>query len=85
VGEDILRGRHARVGADEQLLQLEPELLVDAGALEEAGDAAEPGATGALEGGLDGAGRGFDKLSLRGFDALVGLLLGLGGAAEQAD
>jgi hypothetical protein len=39
------------VGSDEQLLELFPELIVDAGALEESGYAAEPGASGAVEGG----------------------------------
>ena len=48
--QHLLGRGDADVGADEQLLQLQPELLVEGGAIEEAGDAAEPGATGALEG-----------------------------------
>jgi len=42
---------HTDIGSDEQLLELFPELIVDAGALEESGYAAEPGASGAVEGG----------------------------------
>ena len=42
---------HTDVGGDEQLLEFFPELIVDAGALEESGYAAEPGASGAVEGG----------------------------------
>jgi hypothetical protein len=48
--QHLLGGSDAGVSADEQLLQLQPELLVEGRAVEEAGDAAEPGATGALEG-----------------------------------
>jgi hypothetical protein len=71
--QHLLRGGDAGVGADEELLQLQPQLLVEGRAVEEAGDAAEPGAAGALE----GFGR---ELSRTG---LFGLLLGLRGAAKE--
>jgi hypothetical protein len=48
--QHFLGGGDAGVGADEQLFQLQPELLVEGRAVEEAGDAAKPGAAGALEG-----------------------------------
>ena len=47
--EHLLRGGDADVRADEELLQLLPELVVDAAAVEEAGDLAKPAFAGALE------------------------------------
>jgi hypothetical protein len=61
IAEDFLRRGDARVGANEQLFELLPDLVVDLATVEEAGDAAEPALAGAFEGlfgllvGLSGA------------------------------
>jgi hypothetical protein len=47
--EHRLRRLEAGVGAEQDLLELEPEVLVDAAAVEDAGDAAEPAAAGTAE------------------------------------
>jgi hypothetical protein len=97
--QDVLSRADTDVGADEQLLQLEPEVVVDAGALEEAGDAAEPGATRPLQRfGRERWRRSFDRprrelsrtLRSTGCGRLsragfLGLVSGLGGATEQAN
>jgi hypothetical protein len=49
VVEDLLRGGNAGVGANEDLLQLLPQLVVDAAAVEDAGDAPEPALASAFE------------------------------------
>ena len=49
VAEDLLRRRDAGVGAEQHLLELVPQLVIDLAAVEEAGDAAEPALAGALE------------------------------------
>jgi len=71
--QHFLGSGDAGIGADEELLQLQPELLVKGRAVEEAGDAAKPGAAGALE----GFGRELNRTGL------LGLLLGLRGAAKE--
>ncbi len=49
VGEDLLRGVDPGVGANEELFELLPDLVVDLAAVEKAGDVAEPSLTGAFE------------------------------------
>jgi hypothetical protein len=48
VGEDLLGGVDAGVGADEELFELFPDLVVDFGAVEEAGDVGEPTLAGSF-------------------------------------
>ena len=47
--QDLLRRRDAGVGADQQLFELVPDLVVDLAAVEDAGDVAEPALAGAFE------------------------------------
>jgi hypothetical protein len=47
--EDLLRRLHADVRADQQLLELLPQRVVDAAALEEPGDLPEPALARALQ------------------------------------
>jgi hypothetical protein len=49
VAEDLLGGDDARIGADEELFELVPDLVVDLAAVEEDGDVAEPALAGAFE------------------------------------
>jgi hypothetical protein len=49
IGEDFLRGRNARVRADQQLFELVPDLVIDLRAVEETGDAGEPAFPRAFE------------------------------------
>jgi hypothetical protein len=44
-----VRGGDAGIGADEELFEILPDLIVDAAPVEEAGDVAEPALAGALE------------------------------------
>jgi len=44
-----VRRRYAGVGADQQLLELFPDLFIDFAAVEQAGDVAEPPLAGAFE------------------------------------
>ncbi len=50
--EDLLGGVDADVGAEQDFLELVPELIVDFAAIEDAGNAAEPASFGARDGGL---------------------------------
>ena len=50
VFEHFLGGGHAGVGADEELFELFPEGVIDAGAFEEGGEVGEPGLSSAFEG-----------------------------------
>jgi hypothetical protein len=72
--QHLLGGGDAGVGADEELLQLQPELLIEGRTVEETCDAAEPGAAGTLE----GFGRELSRT------VFLGLLLGPRGAAKEA-
>jgi hypothetical protein len=72
--QHLLGGGDAGVGADEQLLQLQPELLIEGRAVEEVSDVAEPGAAGALK----RFGRELSRTDL------FALLPGLRGAAKEA-
>jgi len=49
VAEDLVRRGDAGVGADEQLLQLLPDLVVDLAPVEQVRDVAEPALAGAFE------------------------------------
>jgi hypothetical protein len=42
LAEDLVSRRDARIGADQQLLEIFPDLVVDPGPIEEARDVAEP-------------------------------------------
>jgi hypothetical protein len=49
VVQDLLGGLQADIGADQDFLEFLPQVVVDLAALEGADEAAEPGATGALD------------------------------------